>query len=158
MMKSQSLLVGLLCLLTLSAAPTAAWAQKKSTATPAKSGEQVYEGVCQACHGSGVAGAPKFKDAVAWKPLIEEGQPVLTAHAWVGVRAMPQKGGNPDLKLAEFSRAVAYMARGAGGDWADPDAAMMRKIAKEAEDRLEKTIRDAQKMKRELHEMGEKPR
>lgn len=151
-------LIGLLCLSALSAAPTATWAQQKAAPPAAKSGQQVYEGVCQACHGTGVAGAPKFKDASAWKPLIEEGQPVLTAHAWVGVRAMPQKGGNPDLKLAEFSRAVAYMARSAGGDWADPDAAMMRKIAREAEERLEKTIRDAQKMKRELHELGEKPR
>lgn len=151
-------MAGLLCLLALSAAPTTGWAQKKGPTTPAKSGEQVYEGVCAACHGSGVAGAPKFKDAQAWKPLIEEGQPVLSAHAWVGVRAMPQKGGNPDLKLAEFARAVAYMARGAGGDWADPDAAMLRKIAREAEERLEKAIRDAKKMKHELHEMGEKPR
>jgi len=150
--------IGLLCLLALSAAPAATWAQQKAVAPAAKSGQQVYEGVCQACHGNGVAGAPKFNDALAWKPLTEEGQPELTAHAWVGVRAMPQKGGNPDLKLAEFSRAVAYMARSAGGDWADPDAAMLRKIAREAEERLEKTIRDAQKMKRELHEMGEKPR
>ena len=148
----------LIGLLALSAACMTSWAQKPPAAAAAKSGEQVYEGVCVACHGSGVAGAPKLKDAQAWKPLIEEGQPVLTAHAWVGVRAMPQKGGSPDLKLSEFSRAVAYMARSAGGNWADPDAAMLRKIAREAEERLEKTIRDAQKMKRELHEMGEKPR
>ncbi len=131
---------------------------QKAAAPAGRSGEQVYDSVCSACHGSGVAGAPKFKDAQAWKPLVGEGQAVLTGHAWVGVRAMPQKGGNPDLKLAEFSRAVAYMARGAGGDWTDPDAAMLRKIAREAEERLEKTIRDAQKMKRELHELGEKPR
>jgi len=145
-------------LLALSAACMTGWAQKPPASAAAQSGEQVYESVCAACHGSGVAGAPKLKDAQAWKPLIAEGQPVLTAHAWVGVRAMPQKGGKADLKLLEFSRAVAFMARSAGGDWADPDAAMLRKIARQAEERLEKTIRDAQKMKRELHEMGEKPR
>lgn len=130
---------------------------RAQAATPAaKTGEQVYLATCAACHGSGVAGAPKFKDAAAWKPLIEEGQAVLTGHAWVGVRAMPPKGGSSDLKLPEFARAVAYMARSAGGAWADPDRNTLRQIAKEAESRLEKTIRDAQQMKRELHEMGER--
>ncbi len=126
-----------------------------AAATGAKNGQQVYQQVCLACHGTGVAGAPRFGNAGDWKPLIAEGQHVLTGHAWVGVRAMPSKGGNPDLKLAEFARAVAYMARESGGSWRDPDAAMMRKIAKEAEARLDNAIRDAQKMKRELHERGE---
>jgi len=119
-----------------------------------KSGERVYTEVCAACHGTGVANAPKLRDRQAWTPLIAEGQHVLTGHAWVGVRAMPTKGGNPDLKLAEFARAVAYMASNAGGNWPDPDAAMLRKIAKEAEERLEQQIRDAQKMKKELHQMS----
>jgi len=120
----------------------------------AKSGERVYTEICAACHVTGVANAPKFRDRQAWTPLIAEGQQVLTGHAWVGVRAMPAMGGNPDLKLAEFARAVAYMANNAGGNWPDPDAAMLRKIAKEAEERLEQQIRDAQKMKKELHQMS----
>jgi cytochrome c5 len=119
-----------------------------------KSGERVYTEACSACHATGVANAPKFRDRQAWTPLIAEGQHILTAHAWVGVRAMPAKGGNPDLKLVEFARAVAYMASNAGGNWTDPDAAMLRKIAKEAEGRLEQQIRDAQKMKMELQQMS----
>jgi cytochrome c5 len=130
-----------------------ALAQADAKGTP-KSGERVYTEICAACHGPGIANAPKFRDRQAWTPLIAEGQHVLTAHAWVGVRAMPAMGGNPDLKLAEFARAVAYMASNAGGNWPDPDAAMLRRIAKEAEQRLEKQIRDAQKMKKELQQMS----
>jgi cytochrome c5 len=123
--------------------------------TATKSGQQVYQEVCSVCHGTGVAGAPRFRNVADWKPLIAEGQHVLTAHAWVGVRAMPSKGGKADLKLLEFARAVAYMASESGGSWPDPDAGAMRKIAKEAEARLDKAIGDAQQMKRELHELGE---
>jgi cytochrome c5 len=139
----------------LAAALCAAILPASAQSTGTSSGQQVYQEVCSVCHETGVAGAPRFRSAADWKPLIAEGQHVLTAHAWVGVRAMPSKGGKPDLKLAEFARAVAYMASQSGGSWPDPDAATMRKIAKEAEARLDKAIRDAQQMKRELHELGE---
>jgi cytochrome c5 len=144
--------IALLITLALGTGPQAI-AQTDAKGAP-KSGERVYTEICAACHATGVANAPKFRDKEAWKPLIAEGQHVLTGHAWVGVRAMPAKGGNPDIKLAEFARAVAYMASNAGGSWPDPDAAMLRRIAKEAEERLEKQIRDAQKMKKELHQMS----
>lgn len=100
-------------------------------AQPAKSGEAVYKETCFACHATGVSGAPKFGDKKAWAPLIQEGQAVLTAHAWVGIRAMPAKGGKPDMKLEEFARAAAYITRAAGSDWKDPDAVMLKKIQAE---------------------------
>ncbi len=102
-----------------------------------KSGEQVYKETCSVCHAAGVANAPKLGDKTAWAPLIKEGQHVLTAHGWVGVRAMPPKGGRADLSLEEFSRATAYMARAAGGDWKDPDAAMLNRIKAEEKKRIE---------------------
>jgi cytochrome c5 len=102
-----------------------------------KSGEQVYKEACFACHATGVDKAPQFGERTAWAPLIKEGQHVLTAHAWVGVRGMPPKGGRPDLSLEEFARAVAYMARAAGGDWKDPDAAMLARIRAEEKKRIE---------------------
>src|SRR5690606_27939461 len=58
-----------------------------------RSGEQVYKETCSACHATGVANAPKLGDRNDWAPLIAEGQHVLTAHAWVGVRGMPPRGG-----------------------------------------------------------------
>lgn len=101
-----------------------------------KSGEQVYKSVCMVCHAAGVANAPRFGDKKTWAPLIAEGQAVLTAHAWVGVRGMPPRGGSPGLSLEEFSRAVAYMARAADGKWKDPDVKMLDAIKAEEKDRI----------------------
>ena len=109
-----------------------------------KSGEVVYQQACRDCHAAGEANAPKFGDREGWKGLIEEGQDVLTAHAWVGVRAMPPRGGHPDLSLAEFARATAFMARAAGGDWKDPDLAMLERIRHEEKKRVEEMAAKAQ--------------
>jgi cytochrome c5 len=113
-------------------------ASPAATAIPAarKSGEQVYKEVCLACHGAGVANAPKAGEPGGWAKLLEEGQAVVTAHGWVGVRSMPAKGGRPDLSLEEFARATAWMARSAGGDWQDPDEATMSAIREEEAKRI----------------------
>lgn len=50
---------------------------------------------------------------------------------------------------------MAYMASQSGGDWKDPDARMMKKIRHEAEERLEKSIKEMQAMKKELHRLNE---
>lgn len=107
-----------------------------ATAQTLKSGEQVYKETCFACHGMKVEKAPQLGDKKVWAPLIKEGQHVLTAHAWVGVRNMPPKGGKADLSLEEFARAVAYMARASGGTWKDPDAAMIKRIQAEEKARI----------------------
>lgn len=120
-----------------------------------RTGESVYQSLCMACHETGVAQAPKRGDAQAWKPLIEEGQHVLSAHAFIGVRAMPARGGDSTLSLEEFARAVAWMARSAGGDWQDPDAAMMQRIRVEAEKRLDEEIHEKQKLKASLQRQNQ---
>jgi cytochrome c5 len=149
-MKSQAALY-----ITLAALLLAKQACAQTTNPPGQTvGEQVYKTVCIACHDSGVAHAPKFGDATAWAPLIAEGQPVLTGHAWVGVRAMPARGGSAEISLQDFAKAVAYMASNAGGDWKDPDPAMMKKIIREADKRLIKTIKEQQAMQRELHRLA----
>lgn len=107
-----------------------------ASAQTLKTGEQVYKETCFVCHATKVDKAPQFGDKKAWKPLIDEGQPVLTSHAWVGVRGMPAKGGKPDLSLEEFARATAFMARAAGGNWKDPDAAMLKRIQAEEQKRI----------------------
>jgi cytochrome c5 len=108
-----------------------------ASAQSAKSGGEVYKEVCFACHATGVQNAPKFGDKAAWSPLFREGQPVVTAHGWVGQRGMPPRGGRADLSLEEFARAVAYMARASGGNWKDPDAAMLDRIGVEEKKRIE---------------------
>ncbi len=110
------------------------------------SGQQVYETSCASCHATGVADAPKFGDKAKWAKLIEEPQAQLTAHGWIGVRAMPPVGGNANLSLEEFSRGVAYMARAAGARWADPDAQMMAAIKDEIIKRIEEVRRAGAKL------------
>lgn len=87
-----------------------------------KTGEQVYSAACVACHGSGAAGAPKFGDAGAWGARIGQGYDTLVAHAIKGIRAMPAKGGNPDLDDVEVARAVVHMANAAGAKFKEPAA------------------------------------
>lgn len=98
-------------------------------------GEATYKQVCLACHGAGVAGAPKVGDKAKWAPLIKEGQATLTAHGYVGVRGMPPRGGKPDLTLAQFADALVYMANQSGGTWKSPDEKLMHAIDEEVEKR-----------------------
>ncbi|WP_348700410.1 c-type cytochrome [Duganella fentianensis] len=87
-----------------------------------QSGEAIYTSTCAACHGSGAAGAPKFGDAGAWGARIAQGFDTLVKHANEGLRAMPAKGGNPELADVEIARAVAYMGNSAGGKFKEPEA------------------------------------
>ncbi len=85
-------------------------------------GEQVYTQVCKTCHEAGLAGAPKVGDAAAWTPRIKQGDKTLFAHAVEGIRAMPAKGGNPDLEPVEVQRAVVFMANKSGANLKEPAA------------------------------------
>ncbi|NRR33170.1 cytochrome c5 family protein [Oxalobacteraceae bacterium] len=85
-----------------------------------QSAEAVYTAVCAACHASGAAGAPKFGDAGSWTARLAQGYDTLLKHAVEGIRAMPAKGGNPDLDDVEVARVVVYMANSAGGKFKEP--------------------------------------
>jgi cytochrome c5 len=87
-----------------------------------QSGQAVYNAVCVACHGTGAAGAPKAGDTGAWSARIAQGYDTLVQHAVQGIRAMPAKGGNPDLDNIEVARAVAYMANQSGAKFKEPEA------------------------------------
>jgi cytochrome c5 len=86
-----------------------------------QSGEAVYKMVCAACHDSGAAGAPKFGDAGAWGPRIAQGYDKVIEHALGGLRAMPAKGGNPDLDDVEVARAVVHLANAGGAKFKEPE-------------------------------------
>jgi cytochrome c5 len=87
-----------------------------------KTGKQVVDTVCAACHATGALKAPKIGDAAAWKPLIAEGLEHLTEAAIKGIRAMPPRGGNPDLSDTEVARAIAFMANQSGANFKEPAA------------------------------------
>lgn len=87
-----------------------------------QSGEQVYTAVCAACHTPGALGAPKLNAKGDWASRLGQGFDTLTKHAIEGIRAMPARGGNPDLSDIEVARAVAYMANSAGASFKEPAA------------------------------------
>jgi cytochrome c5 len=95
-----------------------ALAPKQQAAAPAEdlAGEAVYNMACVACHGAGVAGAPKFGDAAAWKARIAQGADTLHKHAVEGFQGsagfMPPKGGRVDLTDKSIINAVDYMVAG----------------------------------------------
>lgn len=92
------------------AAPAAAAATTVASAKP--DGEALYKSTCVACHGAGVAGAPKVGDKAAWAPIIAQGMDTLyerAIHGYTGKHGvMPPKGGStaPDDQV---KAAVDYM-------------------------------------------------
>jgi cytochrome c5 len=91
------------------AAAPAASETKTASAGDLATGEKVFTATCQACHGTGVMGAPKFGDKAAWGPRIAKGKEALYTSALNGFKMMPPKGGNAGLKDEEVKAAVDYM-------------------------------------------------
>ena len=89
--------------------------------TALKTGEQVYQIACAACHNAGAAGAPKLADAAAWAPRLKTGYDTLLNSALKGKGAMGAQGGG-DYSDIEIGRAVVYMANQAGAKFAEPQA------------------------------------
>lgn len=77
------------------------------------SGEEVYNSACTACHGLGIAGAPKMGEAAQWAPRISTGMETLYQHAIQGYTGsagvMPAKGGRSDLTDEQVMWSVDYM-------------------------------------------------
>jgi len=88
------------CAENLGAAPVAA---------SARTGDQVYNGACAACHNTGAAGAPKKGDAAGWAGRVDKGMETLVSHVINGYNAMPAKGLCMDCSDQELADAVSYM-------------------------------------------------
>jgi cytochrome c5 len=92
-----------------------------SDAASLKTGEQVFQVQCSACHSTGAAGAPKFGDEAAWAPRIKTGFEALWNSALKGKGNMGAQGGG-DFSDFEIARAVVYMANKAGAKFDEPKA------------------------------------
>ena len=97
------------------AAPAPAVAPVVAAAEPAKAdaGNAVpalYTQLCQTCHATGVAGAPKVGDKAAWAARLAEAKDIdgLTAIAIKGRGAMPPRGGST-ASDAEIKAVATYM-------------------------------------------------
>jgi len=93
------------------AAAPAQPAQEQAAVNPA--GEKLYKSTCFACHGTGVAGAPKFGDKAAWAKYIETGMDSMVEVAMKGKGAMPPKGGAANASEEDIRAAVEYMVNAA---------------------------------------------
>ncbi|UCH49624.1 MAG: cytochrome c5 family protein [Betaproteobacteria bacterium] len=91
------------------AAQASVAAAPATAASGAGAGEQVFNTVCQACHATGVGGAPKTGDKAAWQPRIAQGIEVLYASAINGKNLMPAKGGAAGSSDADIKAAVDLM-------------------------------------------------
>ena len=75
-----------------------------------RSSQAIYEQFCTVCHQSGLAGAPKFRDAKDWAPRLSTKKiDGLLASALKGLNAMPPKGTCQDCSDAEIKSAIEYM-------------------------------------------------
>ncbi|HUL66163.1 MAG TPA: c-type cytochrome [Burkholderiaceae bacterium] len=74
-----------------------------------RTGQEVVNSACVACHEKGVNGAPKIGDRAAWIPRMSKGLDVLVQSAVHGHGAMPARGGMADLSDREIESAITYM-------------------------------------------------
>lgn len=88
----------------------------KTAAADGRSGEEIYQAVCGACHETGVAGAPKTGDKAAWAPRIATGLDAMVQTAKTGKNAMPPNGGS-NASEAELTRAIVFMANKSGASF-----------------------------------------
>jgi cytochrome c5 len=86
-----------------------------SAAAMPKNGTELLQQTCEACHGQGIAGAPKVGDKAAWAPHIAKGNATLYEHAIKGFQGaggvMPAKGGRTDIPDDLVKQAVDQMVQ-----------------------------------------------
>jgi cytochrome c5 len=80
-----------------------------------KSGTELFEQTCSACHGQGIGGAPRAGDKAAWGPRIAKGKSLLYQHAIEGFTGtagvMPAKGGRTDVPDDLVKQAVDHLVQ-----------------------------------------------
>ncbi len=93
-----------------------------------RSGKEVYDAVCSACHATGVLDSPKFGDKAAWQKRAGGGLGALIASAMNGKGAMPAKGGDPSLTEAEVKATILYITKESGLDLGEAEPAAKKVV------------------------------
>jgi len=125
---SRQLTNAIVLLLAVSVTPQSASGQVRE-----RSGKEVVDSVCAACHRTGVKGAPKIGDEKAWARLASRSLTDLTDSALKGIRSMPAHGGDQTLSDIEIERAITYMVNRSGGRWTDPVGGMTPAVERRGE-------------------------
>ena len=78
----------------------------------AKTPDDIIAKHCNACHGTGLLGAPKIGDAAAWKDRADHqgGLDGILAKAITGINSMPPKGTCGDCSDDELKGAIKKMS------------------------------------------------
>ena len=78
----------------------------------AQSPDDIIAKHCNACHGTGLLGAPKIGDTAAWKELADHqgGLDCILAKAITGINAMPPKGTCMTCSDEELKGAIEKMS------------------------------------------------
>jgi cytochrome c5 len=96
---------------------TFALAALAATSMPARaeprSGGQLYQDHCAACHhpSNVMVSSPKAGSDRDWAPRLQKGLPGLTRSAVEGFEAMPPKGNCEDCTPSEIEAAIRFMTR-----------------------------------------------
>ena len=78
-----------------------------------RSGKDIYNGACAACHAAGILGAPKTQDAGDWSPrLADKGRDGVWKSAIAGINAMPPMGACGNCSDDDILAAIDYMIEG----------------------------------------------
>lgn len=77
----------------------------------ARSGEEVYNTKCAACHATGAAGAPKY-GTPEWADRGTKGIDTLLSNAINGINAMPPRGLCADCSDDELKASIEHMLAG----------------------------------------------
>ena len=107
-----------------------------------RSGKEVVDGLCIACHGTGASGAPRIGDKKAWAKRGSAGLTSLTKSALEGIRQMPPHGGNPNLTDTEIERAITYMVNQSGGHWTEPISRTAPAVDRSGEEIVQAALRE----------------
>lgn len=87
-------------------------APASAAAAGPRSGADIYNSACVACHSAGVLGAPKLQNAGDWAPRMEKGLDTVVMNAINGINAMPPRGTCGDCSDDDIRAAVEYMIEG----------------------------------------------
>lgn len=129
LVKLRTLLFGAVALFLAASIPV----QTASAQSRERSGKDVVDAVCAACHQTGAKGAPKIGDEKAWSKLASRSLSDLTEKALNGIRNMPAHGGNMALTDIEIERAITTMVNRSGGKWTEPVSGLTPAIERRGE-------------------------